>query len=108
MFVMFFYSVLVFAASDKIRLNSLGFKPGSLKRATIAVKCGEISVKSVLTGKTVYKGKAEGPFESPETSEKVYIFDFTTVEKPGIYYIDAGSAGKSFDFKIAGIRQEHA
>ena len=86
---------------DKIRLNSLGFKPEMTKIASIASQCGEITVKSASDNKTVYVGKAVGPFDSADTGEQVYTFDFSAVKVPGTYYIEALPIGRSFDFKVA-------
>ncbi|MCE5300170.1 MAG: glycoside hydrolase family 9 protein [Spirochaetia bacterium] len=87
--------------SGKIRLNSIGYMPGMEKKATVAGTCGEFAVKRYPGGNMALKGRAVGPYDSPETNEAVYIIDFTSLDVPGEYYIEAVPAGRSCRFKIS-------
>jgi endoglucanase len=71
------------------------------KHATIALKCGEVSVRSAKDKSVVYTASAAGPLDSADTGEKVYIFDFTALNKPGTYYIETSPGVRSYDFTIS-------
>ena len=96
--------------SDEIRLNSLGFLPKAQKKATIisavrraAHKCSTFLVKDAISGKTVYSARPAGPFVQQEVNTPawtVWIADFSKVNKPGRYYLEAAGVGRSYEFEI--------
>jgi len=114
--VMLFYSVVFFhqlGSSDvsaaqitenyqqdnRVRLNSIGYLPGQQKKATIAANCSTFYVAK-KDGTIVYTGTAVSMFDR-DTSETVYIADFSQVTEEGTFYLAVPGVGKSVDFKIA-------
>lgn len=89
-----------------VRLNSVGFLPERVKRASFAGKKADFSVVRVSDDKEVFQGKAEGPVES-DTKEKLYIADFTQLEEEGEFYVKVGE-GRSAPFRIASDALEGA
>jgi endoglucanase len=87
-----------------IRINTVGFRPDSLKRATIAAACDEYRILSVETGAIVFTGKAGLPVETAVTDtggETVRILDFSALRAPGRYVLDVPAVGRSAPFVIA-------
>jgi peptidoglycan/xylan/chitin deacetylase (PgdA/CDA1 family) len=79
-----------------IRINLLGYKPGSSK---VAVWCSkeqtmiaEFSVVNVGNGKTVYTGKAGKAFGGYGPFIQTARLNFSTLTTPGRYIIKAGTA----------------
>jgi endoglucanase len=91
----------LYGANTDIRLNSIGYRTHSLKKASI--KAAAISVFYVVadpSGVTALAGTASSFGTNPDTSEAIWIADFSSVTTPGTYYLDVPGTGKSFDFKI--------
>ena len=88
-----------------IRVNQLGYRPGDIKVAVFLSKkpvaIRSFSLVDASTGKVAVRfsiaerAAAYSPFES------VYRLDFSLVQKPGSYYLEAGGA-RSPVFRIAG------
>jgi len=102
----------VFAAtapSDmSVRLNSVGFIPHFPKKATIKVPDSVIdtiatafSVKRVSDNTVVFEGETESWTFNDDTDERLWIADFTPVNKTGDYYIDVPDVGRSARFGVA-------
>jgi endoglucanase len=92
-----------FAASAAIRLNSVGFPPDAVKRATIAVPCGEFRVVRADSGAVVFTGQAGAPIATAatDTGETVQVADFSGFNAPGRYQLDVPGIGRSAPFTIA-------
>ena len=86
--------------NDMIHLSSVGFIPGSAKKATITAPCSDFQIKS-QNGKAVYSGKTSGPLHQDDVDQDVWIADFSDVQQSGIFYLDVPKVGRSVDFKIA-------
>jgi endoglucanase len=88
-------------ASDRIRLNQLGFYPGARKIA-IVENSGEAGfvVKSVPSGEVVLKSNLGSPVQSRFSSKTTRMIDFSKVTKPGTYKITVEGLGDSFTFSI--------
>ena len=86
--------------TDSIRLNQIGYYPGSVKEFVLADKAasgfrvldkqGEV----VFTGELVDRGKWDA------SGEQVYTGDFSALKTPGTYRIEIDSVGASYDFDI--------
>jgi endoglucanase len=83
-----------------IRLSSIGYLPLAEKKASIAAPCTDFSVVD-STGKTAFSGKIAGFVDSKDTGEKIYIADFSTLNVPGVYYLEVKDLGRSFSFTIS-------
>ena len=85
-----------FSTEAWIRINQLGYLPGSVKRAVfIAQNNKEVksfTLHQALTDQLVFKS------ETPEAKGKFYTFcstyvlDFSAFKTPGVYYLKAGNA----------------
>lgn len=90
-------------STPHILVNQLGYITESTK---IAVFCGsqlpdQFEVIDADTGKTVYTGKLEKRELLDSDGDKIGYGDFSQVELPGKYYIEALLLGESYSFQIA-------
>ncbi|MDR0330963.1 MAG: glycoside hydrolase family 9 protein [Chitinispirillales bacterium] len=94
------------AADSDIRVNSVGFLPGYPKIASINVYAGGISalgpfsVKDASSGEIVFSGSADRRVANSDTRDTVLIADFSGLDAPGAYYLEAPGVGKSPNFII--------
>jgi len=84
---------------SRIRLNSLGFLPDSDKLATIAASCTRFQLAGE-NGEVVLEGTTTQKYDA-DTSEQVWIADFSSVKAEGTYCLVIQGVGKSVNFKIA-------
>ncbi|MFZ5985814.1 MAG: glycoside hydrolase family 9 protein [Bacillota bacterium] len=84
---------------SRIRLNSIGYLPSHDKKATIVASCTSFHVVKE-DGTIVYTGTPTSMMNS-DTSEQVYIANFSTVTEAGTYYLAVPNVGKSVNFKIS-------
>jgi hypothetical protein len=78
-----------------IRINWLGYKPGSIKIAVFCSKDNEtISEFELLdsAGEKVWKGPSGKPFGEYGPFQQTYRLNFSAFKKPGRYSIKAGNA----------------
>jgi endoglucanase len=92
-----------FAAGPAVRLNSVGFPPDAVKRATIAAPCDEFRVVRVSDGAVVLTGRAGAPTATAgtDTGETVQVADFRALTAPGRYQLEVPGVGRSAPFTIA-------
>lgn len=87
-----------------IRINQLGYTPGGIKIAVWGLKNEETVVTKFhviegATGKIVYTGNAGKDFGAYGPFRMSFRLDFSSIKKPGRYYLQTGSA-KSPEFEI--------
>lgn len=87
--------------SPAIRLNTVGYPPGAIKQASVALPCTNFSVIRVADGVTVFSGKTTGPESDPDTREQLYTADFSKLKQPGDYRLDVPGVGRSAPFQVA-------
>jgi endoglucanase len=87
-------------ALPPIRLNTIGYLPNAPKQATIAVPCGEFTVRRIADGTTVYSGQVTGPVENEDTEEQLFTVDFSALDEPGDYQLEIAGVGQSAPFRI--------
>ena len=102
-------SVLLLAACSEpqvtgwIRVNQMGYLPVSKKVAVFLVKdtvdIKKLEVKDSATGKTIQKFELTENFGTWEQFGNTVRLDFTSVETPGVYYLEANGV-KSPYFSI--------
>lgn len=84
------------APSAVIRVNLLGYKPSSTKVAVWASRdvqtITHFRLVDVLTGKTVFEGKAGKPFGAYGPFAQTYRLDFSAFTGNGSYLLQAGDA----------------
>ena len=87
-----------------IRLNTVGFRPDSVKRATLAAPATEFRIVRTDTGAVVFTGRAESPVVTAPTDtagETVQVADFSAFATAGRYALDVPGVGRSAPFVIA-------
>lgn len=89
-------------SSPNIFVNQLGYIPDGTK---VAVFCGKelpdkFYVVKKETGEVVYTGQLEEQGYQDKSQEYNSYGDFSEVEEPGTYYIEAPVIGRSYSFMI--------
>ncbi|GIV21104.1 MAG: endoglucanase [Armatimonadota bacterium] len=87
--------------SSRIRLNTIGYLPGSPKRASVAGRFSRFTVVRVRDGKKVYEGKAGETLTNADTEERITIADFSVLQTPGEYRLQIADIGSSPPFRIS-------
>ncbi|MFN8239349.1 MAG: glycoside hydrolase family 9 protein [Bacteroidales bacterium] len=88
------------ALSGNIRLNQLGYLPGSVKKVVVVNSGSEKFVLADTAGKSVYSGKLEEKGIWEASGEKVKIADFSEFNRPGKYNLVIKDLGSSYTFTI--------
>lgn len=87
-----------------VRINQLGYTPKGIKVAVWASKAtGKISRFELVdagNGKVAFKGRSGKAFGAYGPFQQSYRLDFTAFNKPGSYYLKAGTASSPV-FRIA-------
>lgn len=84
-----------------VHLNSVGFLPDRIKRATFAGGSGAFQVVSD-SGAVVFEGQAVAAPNSTDTGEtNLNVADFTEVTQTGTFRVVAEGSGDSPEFRIA-------
>jgi endoglucanase len=87
---------------DNIRLNQIGFYPGSQKIAVIkSSEGGLFIIEQSKTGEMVYKGALSDLHKSLFSDKVTSIADFSNFNKPGSYILYVQNVGSSYPFKIS-------
>jgi len=88
------------AAQAQIRLNQLGFLPGTSKQAVVLASLGSATFDIIDGGDNiVFTGNLGSAATWSYSGESVRIADFSDLREPGIYYVRVGSV-KSNSFEI--------
>ncbi len=96
------WGVTVLHASDaQIRLNSLGFLPWQVKRASIAASCTQFNLVRAFDNSVVLSGTVTGPVQNNDTGESVYLADFSAAQESGQFYLEVPGVGRSTLFQIS-------
>jgi len=88
------------ADAPPIRLNTIGFLPDQEKRASVAAPCSAFTVVRPEGGAAVFSGKASEPQKNADTGEMLQTADFSPLNPPGTYCLDAPGVGRSAPFHI--------
>jgi endoglucanase len=88
------------AADSRVRLNTVGFLPEHLKRASVAARFERFSVVEE-GGRVALRGRASGPFHNGDTDEDLYVADFSALRRPGLYRLEVEGVGTSPPFRVA-------
>jgi endoglucanase len=87
-------------AEISIRINSLGYTPDGIKKATVFDSSAQFMVLDAQTHKTVFKGKAFGPYNQKDLEQQALIADFTNLTQAGTYYLKSKNGAYSQHFTI--------
>lgn len=93
-------SIILAVETAPIKLNSLGYLPQSVKKATVTTEATVFQVISSQTGREVFQGKLSGQIYQKDVDQKVWIADFSNVTQPGKYTLQIKGIGKSYEFTI--------
>jgi endoglucanase len=86
-------------AETTIRLDSLGFRPSSLKTATF-LKPGRFTVRRAADDAAVFSATLDAGVADAVSGRTVYVGDFSAVEAPGTYYLELDDCERSPPFPI--------
>lgn len=95
-------AVSAFAATNPIRLDTVGYLPELPKVASIAAgSCTNFQVVRVSDGKIIFSGPVSGPKFNADTGENLCFADFSSCREPGIFQLDVPGVGRSPSFEIS-------
>ncbi len=85
-----------------VRVNTVGFLPAAVKRATIAAEASAFRILDAATGAVVFAGPVSPPVRTAptDTDEAVRVVDFSALQTPGRYVLDVAGVGRSAPFVI--------
>lgn len=89
-------------AGAAIRVNTVGFLPEAVKRATIANEAAGFRVLDAATGAVMLEGPVSPPVRTAptDTDETVRIADFSALQTPGRYVLEVPGVGRSEPFTV--------
>lgn len=99
--LLFFAFASANAQQNIFHYNTLGYLPNSPKQASISKEFETFDILDAKSGKSVYNGKADGPYSQSGFDINVWIADFSELDKSGTYILKLNSGEKSPEFKIA-------
>ncbi len=89
------------SGSDHIRVNQIGYYPKATKQAVIVTDEQKANFQVVnQANKVVLSGLLSAPQQWDLSGENVQIADFSTVTKPGTYFLLVEDMGRSHSFEI--------
>ena len=101
--VVFSFTSTKSAGEEWIRINQLGYTPHGIKVAVWcsknAAKISTFNLVDSATGKIIFTKNAGKDFGAYGPFNNTYRLNFSSVSKPGVYYLKAGNA-TSPSFKI--------
>src|ERR1035437_6519441 len=95
------FTAFIYSADTDVRLNSLGFLPNNVKKASISLTCTTFNLIRVSDAAIVYTGTVGAPITSTDTGETILVADFSAYTTPGTYYLNVPGVGNSQNFNIA-------
>ena len=95
-----FSPLLAQAADSDVKVSSIGYLPGRVKRASITAAATSFTVKRDADGSVAYTGTAGSAKTDPDTSQSIAVADFTQLTESGKFYVDVTGVGRSVTFPI--------
>ena len=92
---------LLVAQKTTISLNSLGYQPQSLKKASIVGEAQTFLIKRADDQSTVFQEKLSAPVFQKDVNQNVSLADFSSLSKEGKYYLELPDGSKSAVFEIS-------
>ncbi len=100
----FFFCGCAFAAEPVtgIKVDQAGYLPHEPKLAMVASSAlaKEFTVRRSGKDSVAFHGKLSEPVTDGDSGDIVQIADFSKLDKPGKYYLEAPGVGRSWDFAI--------
>jgi endoglucanase len=91
---------LVQAADSDVKVSSVGYLPGRVKRASVTATGTTFSVKRDADGAVAFSGTLGAATKDPDTSQSIAVADFTSLTEVGTFYVDVPGVGRSASFAI--------
>jgi endoglucanase len=88
------------AKSVQIKLDQVGYLPGSPKLAAVTAPAKTFAVKRASDNAAVFKGELGPASLDADTGDSVQIADFSTLREAGTYFLDVPGVGQSWAFSI--------
>src|ERR1700741_5569432 len=83
------------AVSANVRLNSVGFLPNNVKRASIEGPAGNFNVRRSGDNSIAYTGTLSGAVANADTAENLRTAEFSALTEQGSFYLDVAGTGQS-------------
>lgn len=87
--------------TQSVQLNSLGFMPEQVKKASIVGGSKTFVIKRVSDQVTVHTGSVSAPVFQKDVNQHVGQADFTSLTKDGNYYLETADGVRSAEFEIS-------
>lgn len=100
-FYFLFFAIVAAAQEPTISINSLGFLPQSVKKASITGSAQTFVIRNAESNEVVFEGKLSAPVSQKDIGHNVSLADFSAFSKSGKYYIETTDGLKSRVFEIA-------
>ncbi|MCC7373086.1 MAG: glycoside hydrolase family 9 protein [Verrucomicrobiales bacterium] len=88
------------ASSPAIRLDSVGYLPRAPKVASLATNAVRFTAVRTDNGQIALTGSPRGPVTNPDTGESLWLADFSALDQPGEYRLEADGLPPSATFRI--------
>src|ERR1035437_7440904 len=95
-----FFPLFAEAADTDVKVSSVGYLPGRVKRASITAAATAFTVKRDADGSVVFTGTASAAKTDADTSQSIAVADFTTVTEVGKFYVDVTGVGRSEERRV--------
>jgi endoglucanase len=95
-----FCPLAVKAADSDVKVSSIGYLLGRVKRASITAAATAFTVKRDADGSVAFTGTAGAAKTDPDTSQSIVVADFTQLTEAGKFYVDVTGVGRSVTFPI--------
>lgn len=84
-----------------IALNSVGFRPEDPKLASVATEVDQVYLRGAQDDELRLVLSPAPAQQNVDTGETLWTLDFTELDAPGEYYLEAEAAGRSAEFEVA-------
>jgi endoglucanase len=92
--------LLAEAADADVKVSSIGYAPGRVKRASVTASATEWKLVRDADGGVVASGSLSAAKADPDTAQSIAIADFTSVTETGKFYLEIPGVGRSVNFPI--------
>ncbi len=98
----------LFAAppTTAIKVDQVGYPASAPKVAfvtttvTTATPASAFNVRNADDDSVAFRGALTAPVEDPDSGDRIQTANFTALSRPGAYYLDVPSIGRSWEFSI--------
>lgn len=87
--------------APSVRLNTLGYLPDALKKATAVTSAKTFEVVRISDGKVALRGEIAPSIHEPDTNEDVALIDFSKLSEIGDYRLKIEGLPESAVFRVS-------